>query len=67
MISVSSKTTNLQIQSKRLQKAVDETVNLAESVVGQIETLATFAKASELWGQAGGVSRARGGLEVRDS
>ena len=47
MISVSSKTTNLQIQSKRLQKAVDETVNLAESVVGQIETLATFAKSSD--------------------
>ena len=47
MISVSSKTTNLQIQSKRLQRAVDETVNLAESVVGQIETLATFAKASD--------------------
>lgn len=47
MISVSSKTANLQIHSKRLQKAVDETVHRAQSVVAKIEDLATFAKSSD--------------------
>jgi hypothetical protein len=47
MITVSSKTAHLQIHSRRLQKAVDETVHQAERVVGQIETLAIFAKSTD--------------------